>query len=893
MAKLILIDGSSLLHRAFYALPLLSNSRGEYTNAVYGFINMLNKLLEGQKPDFLLVCFDKSRVTFRNQLAADYKGTRKETPLELRGQFELMKEALDAFSIRWFELENYEADDIIGAYASQGEQAGMEVCIYSGDRDVLQLVDAHTNVYLTKKGINILEKWDVAKVHESYGLSPDQLRDLKGLMGDSSDNISGVPGVGEKTALKLLAQFGRIEAIYEDLGAVENARLREKLAANQATALLSKDLATICREIPAGPRLEELAYQTPDAAKLLPLFQRLEFKSLLAWLKNLPAGASAATKIVDSEAPWPESESFTYLPLDEAALRQADFAKGFAFAFSYSGAAVDGNIQRIAVALPGGPVYCSAMAQPAQGELFPEREQSDLRPLLHMLGPLFADVAVAKTTANSKEAALLLAAHDIVLRGVADDVVLQAYLLDPAASVYHPLELALAAGLDVAPAQEDAQLAQETSLYLPLAVIQNRKLQEMEMQPLYRETELPLAMVLAGMEQTGVRVDGETLHNFGVELEKHIRALEKEIHSLAGVEFNINSTKQLGEILFEKMGIPPLKKTKTGYSTDSAVLEQLAGEYEIAAKVLDYRTYAKLKSTYADGLFALINPRTGKIHTSYKQTVTATGRLSSVEPNLQNIPIRLELGRQLRRAFIPDQPENLLIAGDYNQIELRVLAHISGDEKLCQAFLDGEDIHARTAAEVFGVPIDQVDATMRRAAKAVNFGIVYGISDYGLSTNLSISRARAKEYIERYFLRYPKVAEYQRITVVEARKRGFVSTLLGRRRYLPELASSNFNVRSFGQRMAINTPIQGSAADIIKLAMLALAAEIEKRGLQTRMILQVHDELIFDVPPAERQIMLELIPKQMENALPLSVPLTVDLKEGPDWYNMKEIERKA
>lgn len=874
MEKLVLIDGSSLIHRAFYALPLLNNAAGEYTNGVYGFMNMLNKVIEQQKPAYLAVCFDKSRITFRNAIREDYKGTRKETPMELSGQMELIKEVLSAADISWLELDNYEADDLLGTLALEGEKAGMQVAIYSGDKDILQLITENTQVYLTKRGISVLEEWDIPRVQEEYGLKPLELRDLKGLMGDSSDNICGVPGVGIKTALKLLAQFHNIENLYANLDEVANAKLREKLAQNQENAEVSKKLATICLDVPLKEKPGDFAYQEPSREKLEPVYRRLGFKSLLDALPQPQPQANA------EELPWgTEEAAFEYQLLSAAdlpALSREIYAAGaFSFAFRWQGPAIDRTISAFALALPGGQAYGA--------------QEGDISDFIRALAPLLEDEKLPKITAHSKEAAVLLGSLGISLKNITEDIILAAYLLEPEASDYLPEDLAFKEGIVLPPSDEAGALPREAALYFLLAPKLQERLKEKEMEKLYREIELPLAQVLAGMEAAGVRVDGAELGRLGAEMEEATERLAGEIHALAGMEFNVNSPKQLGELLFDKLGIPPVKKTKTGYSTDSEVLEQLAGSYPIAGKVLDYRTHAKLKSTYAEGLAALINPKSGKIHTSYKQTVTATGRLSSVEPNLQNIPIRLELGRRIRRAFKPSQEGNFLLGGDYNQIELRILAHISGDEGLQEAFARGEDIHAATASQVFGVEMAAVTPDLRRKAKAVNFGIVYGISDYGLGRDLGISRREAKEYIERYFFRYPKVAAYQREVVLQGKEEGYVSTLMGRRRYLPGLRDRNFNSRSLAQRMAINTPIQGSAADIIKVAMVRIDEEIKRLGLASRMILQVHDELIFDLVPEEKEALIALAEKEMTQAFPLAIPLTVDMKLGQDWYAMEKL----
>lgn len=867
MKKMVLIDGSSLIHRAFYALPLMNNPAGEYTNAVYGFMTMFNNIVNKEKADYLLVCFDKSRISFRNNIKEDYKGHRKETPFELKGQFGLTKEVLTAADVHWLEMEGYEADDLLGTYSALGSKNDCQVYIYSGDRDILQLIDDNVVVYLTKKGISKLEKWDTAQVKDYYDLIPEQLKDLKGLMGDASDNISGVPGVGEKTALKLLAQFETVEKLYQNIDQLENVKLRDKLIQNREIAETSKVLATIHREVPINQDLEALAYQEPEREQLLPVYQRLNFKSLLAGLPE------AKSQVAGEEHEF----QFKIAALGDvpSLIPELKAAGQISLAFNWKGGALKGDILDFAIGLPGGHGYVL--------------EKDSIKEILQGLGPVFEDGAVPKITAHAKELLILGHTLGISFQNIAEDVILQAYLLDPSAADYKIEELALVEGISL-PKLAGGEWVREACQYFILSPKLNYKLEQAKMATLYRSVELPLSAVLADMELNGVKVDGEELRALGQELDETASRLAQEIQDLAGVEFNVNSTKQLGEVLFVKLQIPPLKKKKTGYSTDSEVLEQLAADYPIAGKILDYRTYAKLKSTYAEGLAALINENTGKIHTNYKQTVTATGRLSSVEPNLQNIPIRLELGRRIRKAFKPSNETNLLLAGDYNQIELRVLAHISGDEKLIKAFKDNEDIHTRTAAEVFGIELDQVTPAQRSQAKAVNFGIVYGISDYGLAKDLGIRRKEAKEYIEKYFFRYPKVAGYQREIIAKGKADGYVETILGRRRYLRDLNSSNFNTRGFAQRMAMNTPIQGSAADIIKIAMLNIHREIKKQGLRSKMILQVHDELIFDLALEEKELLTELVRTLMEDAIALSVPLTVDMKIGSDWYSMEKLK---
>ncbi len=883
MKKLLLIDGSSLLHRAFYALPLLSNSKGVFTNGVYGFMMMFNRLIAEQKPDYLVVCLDKSRISFRTEIAADYKGTRKETPLELSSQFPLLKEVLAAANVSIEEMEGYEADDLLGTLANCGVEQGLTVSIVSGDKDMLQLINDYTKIIMVRKGISEIEEWDEAKVEEKYGLKPPMLIDLKGLQGDSSDNISGVPGIGEKTALKLLHSFGSIKGIYEHIDEVEGKSLHAKLSENHELALRSRQLATICTSAPLKIDWQHYTYKKPDNQALSEVYRTLQLNQLLRKLEaKAPTGET--TLFVDDDAPWQVGESLTHddkfdlidnIEAAQSLAEQLHNAKKIALYPIWQGAAIKGDILYLGIAAGtlNTPVAVSLTALPA-------------------LKIILEDSNISKITAFVKELKLLLAAHDIKLAAVSDDILLAAYLLNPSGNEPDINQLAKDYNLQLrANSTVSAAWAGRCATILePLAEILKQQLVEVEMEKLYREIELPLSAVLAKMEITGIRVKDDALSNMSEELKNTAEGFQRQIYQIAGHEFNINSPKQLSEVLFVEMCIPPVKKTKSGFSTDSEVLEALAAEHEIAKMIIEYRLCSKLKSTYTDGLRQLINPATGKLHTTFKQTITATGRLSSVEPNLQNIPVRHELGRKIRQVFIVDRPGNLLLAADYNQIELRVLANISGDDKLTEAFKEGADIHTSTASEVMGVPFGEVTRAMRRQAKTVNFGIIYGISDYGLSRDLGISRAQAHDYIEKYFLRYSEVQQYQKQTIKLAKENGYVSTLLGRRRYLPDINNPNFNIRSFAERTAINTPIQGSAADIIKIAMINIDRELEQRGLHSKMILQVHDELIFDMVEEERQILPQLVKQLMESALAMSVPLLVDIKTGADWYNMQTLE---
>ncbi len=886
----LIVDGSSLIHRAFYAMPLLTNAKGEATNAVYGFAMMLSRFLQKQRPDHAVVCFDVSRHTFRTEQFEQYKGSRKETPPELKVQFAPTRELVTAMGVAWEEQGGYEADDIMGTLAKAAAAQGFEVMILSGDKDVFQLIDDHIKIYMTNRGISDIKVWDREALQERYGLTPQQFIDLKGLMGDSSDNIPGVPGIGEKTALKLLAQYPSINEIYSHLDEVKPAGVQKKLREHQDLAFLSKELATIYCNVPNLQPCCNYQYRGPGA-ELEAFYRRMNFMSLLRQLQQdatpqdlpwaekpqAPPAASGSETLDAAQLPATQLQNSTETAALAVAIQQAGQV---AIWLDYQGAPFDGDVTAIGFCLDSG---CYGM------ELLGALDQEKLRPLAQVL----AREDIVKTLFAAKEAKVALAAQGIVLSGIADDCVLQAYLLDPAENHYDVDALAsryLGAEL---PLENDIplwqQAAKKAGLLRPLSQQLTTALTETGMSDLYRQVELPLTSILAEMELTGVRVDGQRLQDMALELQKTEDKLTQEIYRLAGTSFNINSPKQLGHVLFEELGIPPVKKTKTGYSTDAEVLETLAVEHEIARLILLYRSYFKLRTTYAQGLPALIKAD-GRIHTSFNQTVTATGRLSSADPNLQNIPVRDELGRKIRRAFLPSDSGRLLLAADYSQIELRVLAHISGDEGLRRAFLQGADIHTSTAAEVFGVKPEEVTKEQRRSAKAVNFGIVYGISDFGLSRNLGIPRWEAKEYISRYLSRYPGVEQYMTEIVAQGKQDGYVTTLLGRRRYLPDLNSRNGNLRAFAQRMALNTPIQGTAADILKVAMVKLKPAVADASLQAKLLLQVHDELIFDVPKEEIQPLASLLREIMVHALDLSVPLEVDVKVGEDWYDMKPME---
>lgn len=874
--KLVLIDGNSIAYRAFFALPLLNNNKGIHTNAVYGFTMMLMKVLEDEKPTHILVAFDAGKTTFRHQTFTEYKGGRQKTPPELSEQFPFIRELLDAYQISRYELENYEADDIIGTLSLAAEQDGFEVKVLSGDKDLTQLSSEHVTVGITRKGITDIEEYTPEHIKEKYGLSPGQIIDMKGLMGDTSDNIPGIPGVGEKTAIKLLKEFSTLEKLLASIDQVGGKKLQEKLEEFKDQAVMSKQLATIERNAPVEVKLSEIEYEGFEKDKVLALFKELGFQSLLDKLgDDTTQGEIEELDEVDLIIPN-EITSEIFAEENYFYVEILDDNYHFAEIIGFSIVNEKGRYF-----LPTEKALASAAFKE-----WAEDEQKK------------------KWVYDAKRSEVSLRRRGIHLHGIVFDALIASYIIDPSEAIDDFFSVAKRFGLQNIQSDESfygkgakrkIPETEEIAKHLVRKSLAMAELSEKltddliknEQYQLFKELEMPLSLILADMEYTGIKVDSERLHLMGSEISEKLLNIEGHIHALAGEKFNINSPKQLGTILFEKLGLPPFKKTKTGYSTSADVLEKLASSHEIIEQILQYRQLGKLQSTYIEGLLKVIDPKTGKVHTRFNQALTQTGRLSSTDPNLQNIPIRLEEGRKIRQAFVPSEKDWVIFAADYSQIELRVLAHIAGDEKLIQAFKDGMDIHTKTAMEVFHVAADEVTSNMRRQAKAVNFGIVYGISDYGLSQNLGITRKEAGQFIDRYLASYPGVQEYMEDIVQKAKQSGYVTTLMHRRRYIPEITSRNFNSRSFAERTAMNTPIQGSAADIIKKAMIEMADALEKHGLKTRLLLQVHDELIFEAPEDEIETLIELVPDIMENALELSVPLKVDFAYGPTWFDAK------
>lgn len=875
MNKLVLIDGNSIAYRAFFALPLLNNKKGVYTNAVYGFTTMLLKVLEEENPSHLLVAFDAGKTTFRHETFKEYKSGRQKTPGELSEQLPLMRELLEAFDIAYTEVKNYEADDIIGTLASHAEEEGWEVKIYSGDKDLLQLVSGKTSVALTKKGITNVETYTPETMQERYGFEPARIVDMKGLMGDSSDNIPGVPGIGEKTALKLLHEFGTIEKVLESVEQISGKKMKERLEENKEQAMMSKQLAVIETNAPLTVSVEDAARKEYNTDKIIALFKELEFESLIK-------------KFDTEEETSQELENITFTVVEKEVTEEMLGSPSALIVEVPSENYHEADIWGISIVNESGAYYISTEAALAS-EAFKAWA---------------ADSNQEKYMVDTKRAVVALGWKDIELAGVTHDILIASYLIDPSAGSHQVADIAernaqkkidsddavFGKGAKRGRPEEDKlseHLVRKGLAVFELKKVLEEKLRANEQFELFKDLELPLSVILGKMEKTGITVDTDQLKAMGEELTGRLQTLEKEIHELAGTEFNINSPKQLGPILFEKLGLPPLKKTKTGYSTSADVLEKLADQHEIIPKLLLYRQVSKLQSTYVEGLLKVVHEDTHKIHTMFNQALTQTGRLSSTEPNLQNIPIRLEEGRKIRKAFTSSDKGWSILAADYSQIELRVLAHIAGDEGLLEAFRNEMDVHTKTAMDVFHVKEEDVTANMRRSAKAVNFGIVYGISDYGLSQSLSIPRKEAQEFIDRYLASYPKVRDYMDSIKEQAREYGYVTTLLNRRRYLPEITSSNFNRRSFAERTAMNTPIQGTAADIIKKAMVDVIKALKDKKLESRMLLQVHDELIFEVPEHELKEMEALVPDVMARTMELDVPLKADVSYGDTWYDAK------
>lgn len=876
MNKLLLIDGNSIMNRAFYGIPDMTTNDGRHTNAIYGFLNIILKVIEEEQATHICVAFDLKKKTFRHEMYEAYKGTRKGMPEELHEQMPRIKEILQAMHIRIVEQEGFEADDLIGTLSKKGEREGFAVTILSGDRDLLQLATDTVLVRIpkTKHGKTEVEDYYAKNVVETYGVTPLIFIDMKGLMGDTSDNIPGVPGIGEKTAAKLLAEYGDLDGVYAAVDSMKASRMKQNLIENKDLAYLSKTLATIKLDCPIPFEFSEATYHDPFNAEAYTLFEDLELKSFYKRFS------------VEKK----EELTFETVLTDDidgynALLAKLQKAKEVSFAWITQ----DGEALGVAVCMDLEHVYL-------------------IRFMMFITEAMVADNLLALSRDYQVQLACmhvkkLLSFLDFHEEDAVFDAGLAAYLLQPNQSEYEYDTLAKVY-LDVTLPSEKEMLGKEKLGYfsfedervqkwmayqaiVPYKIksVLREKLKETGMESLYDEMELPCLYALYEMEKNGIRVDGEALHQYGKKLRTRIEELTAEIHAMAGEEFNINSPKKLGEILFEKLGLKNGKKTKTGYSTSAEVLEKLKNAHPIIPKILEYRQLTKLNSTYAEGLAGYIRAD-GRIHGKFHQTVTVTGRISSADPNLQNIPTRMPLGREIRKVFIPEEG-SVFVDADYSQIELRVLAHMSGDAALIAAYQADEDIHAITASQVFDVPLDQVDSTLRRKAKAVNFGIVYGISSFGLGQDLDISRKEAEGYIEKYFATYGKVKEFLDRTVEDAKKNGYTVTMFGRRRPIPELASSNFMTRSFGERAAMNAPVQGTAADIIKIAMVRVNRRLKEEHLQSKLVLQIHDELIIETKKEELEIVQKILVEEMMHAADLTVPLLVDANVGDSWYDAK------
>lgn len=891
--RMVIIDGNSLINRAFFALPPLTTKEGKHTNAIYGFLTMLIRVIEDYKSEYISVTFDKKKPTFRHIEYDQYKAGRKKMPMELSEQFEPLKEILDALNINRLELEGFEADDLIGTVAKEFEGLGMEVLIVTGDKDALQLASDKIKILITKKGISSLEIYDEKRIREDYDLMPSQLIDLKGLMGDKSDNIPGVPGVGEKTALKLIKEFGSIENLLRNTDKIEAVKLREKIEAYMEQAVLSKRLGTIVTNVPLELDINSFKREPSDINQITKMFSEYQFTSLInkigIFASNEPKLMEADTNVIFELKKPHELKDLASKILEKKKMAIKSITLG-------DNILTDDILVLVISISPEEQYYLDLRGCNSE----------EKKAFFKELKIVLEDGNIKIIAHDIKKEIIHFNRHNIFLGGVTFDIMVAEYLLDPARSSYGLKELtAKYIGENIIDEEElfgkgkgkikiedipseklRDYLCKQVSVIMMLQNHIEEKLKDLNMESLYYNVELPLIEVLASMELIGIKVDKQMLLDLEIEYEKILLGLTKEIYEMAGQEFNINSPKQMGEILFNKLGLPVIKKTKTGFSTNVEVLEKLMDKHEIIGRILEYRQVNKIKTTYIDGLLNIINPVTNRVHSNFNQTVTATGRISSTEPNLQNIPVRLEMGRRLRKVFIAEEKYKLIDA-DYSQIELRVLAHISQDKNFLEAFHLNQDIHTRTAAEIFNISIEEVTPAMRSDAKAVNFGIVYGISDFGLSENLKISRQKARTYIDSYLNRYESVKEYMDNTIEMARDKGYVVTLLNRRRYLPEVQSKNFNIRSFGERVAMNSPIQGSAADIIKIAMINVYNRLKDGNLKSRLILQVHDELIVESPVDEVDEVTTILKQSMEEAMELSVDLRVDLSIADNWYDAK------
>ena len=867
MKKVLILDGNSLAFRAFYALPLLTTSEGKYTNALYGFTNMLFKMKEEINPDYIFAAFDRKALTFRHLEYKDYKAGRKKMPSELAEQFPRIKQMLSIMNIKIYEIEGYEADDIIGTIADKCGASGMEVYVVTGDRDALQLASDNIKVVITKKGVSETEIYTKERMMEEFKVTPQQFIDVKGLMGDKSDNIPGVPGVGEKTAFKLIAEYGSIENVLKNIDKISGKKLKENLEAFKEQAVHSKHLATIVKDVPIEFNIEDIKVSEADAKELKKFIIQYQMKSLL---NKLPE-CGEDTEEIKTDINYEKIDSNEKLKSFVDSIKDISFISYELKGTERFSTKVIDNLY----VLTGGKSYVIEYSK-----IENEVESLDL------LKKYFEKDEIKKVVHDCKNLITVLSKMNIEVKGMIFDTAISAYLLDSAKQNYSLPKLVndyLCEDIDEV--DSDIKII-ENSFMSRLYETLKSKIEEQQMEKLLYEVEMPLCFVLSAMESAGFNVNRNKLDELEVKFREEIDKTQRIIYELCDEEFNINSPKQLGKILFEKLDLPIIKKTKTGYSTNAEVLEKLADKHPVIEKIIYFRQITKIYSTYVEGLKQVID-KDGKIHSSFNQTVTTTGRLSSTDPNLQNIPIKYEMGREIRKVFIPNNEDDIILSADYSQIELRVLAHMAGDENMINAFTHHTDIHTKTASEVFNVPIEEVTSLLRSRAKAVNFGIVYGISDFSLSQDLHITRKEAKQYMDAYFERYPKVKEYLDKTIVDAKKDGYALTILNRKRYIPEISASNKIVKALGERLAMNAPIQGSAADIIKLAMVHVYDELKKNKFKSEIILQVHDELILNVKQNEFEQVKLLVKTEMENALKLHVGLDVDINTGNTWYEAK------
>ena len=879
--RLIIIDGNSIINRAFYALPDMSNSEGLKTNAIFGFVRMMFKIIEDYQPTHMSVAFDKKAPTFRHKQYADYKAGRKKMPDELAQQLQPLKDLLDKFNINRLELEGYEADDLIGTVARLGEENDFKVYIVTGDKDAIQLASHKTTTLITKKGVGEVEEYDYDSVLERYEMTPTQFIDLKGLMGDKSDNIPGVPGVGEKTGIKLLKQYSTIENLIEHTDELKGS-IKKKIEENKDLALMSKELATIITNVPIEVKLEDLEYGDYNKDDVVEKFKEFGFTSLITKLLDIEGGETTIKEEIDLK--------IEHLDNVEDFIKKAEGNKKVIIdVIGKEGNILDKRVLYVFLSLDGNEIY-----------YVNEDELPQIKTLL-------SNPEIKKHGYDLKEDYILLKPYEIELNSMDFDITIAEYLIDSKSSTsYECSAIAMKyltrkikskedlLGKGAKAKKFDEIEFDELSAYIGdiLNTVNGvypkmeEKLKETEMDGLFYHVEMPLVEVLGSMEYIGMKVDKDQLNELKEKFTTIINELENEIFELAGEPFNINSPKQLGVVLFEKLGLPVIKKTKTGYSTNAEVLEKLRDKHEIIDKITEYRQIVKLNSTYVEGLLKIINPKTGRIHSSFNQTITTTGRISSTEPNMQNIPVKTEMGRDIRKVFVADENCKLVDA-DYSQVELRVLAHMSGDENMIDAFKHGEDIHSKTASQIFDVDIKDVTSKQRIEAKAINFGIIYGKTDFGLSQDLNIPVATAKAYIYSYFNKYPKIKEFMDEAVESATETGYATTILNRRRYIPEIKASNFIVRNQGKRFAMNAPIQGSAADIIKVAMVNVYNKLKENNMKSRLILQVHDELIVEAVDEELEMAEKIVREEMENAQSMDVKLDVDLNTGDSWYETK------